>query len=152
LRGEWSKSLDNCGGHIRFTDTFFKNPQYQLTVPKMGPTRVFIGIQLLNEPDEKDVENLSGIGVYIFENKSNDPLLSLPQEGCMAKASLKKIFRDTVEITLYSSEFPYIVIPSHFYQDREDRFLITCYSSRKCEFKELTKKENTFQEKILSHW
>eukprot|EP01080_Neovahlkampfia_damariscottae_P010187 gene10187-2606_t len=152
LKGEWSLKYDNCGGHIRFIDTFFKNPQYQLIVPKIGPTRIYIGIKLENEPNEKD-DNLSGICIYIFKNKSNDPLISLPTEdGCLAKSSLKKLYRDTVEITLYSSEYPYIIIPSHFYQDREDKFEITCYSSRECEFKEVLKKELYHFENILSFW
>ena len=112
-------------------------------------TNLMFGLSVL---ELFDFGNLTGFSVTLM--LYGDPLISLPtkEDGCLAKASLKKIFRDTVEITLYYSEFPYIVIPSHFYQDREDKFEITCYSSRNCEFKEILKKENFYFEKILSFW
>lgn len=147
IQGEWSKELDNCGGHMKLT-TFFKNPQYKLTVPKIGPTRVLIEIQLEKEPDTSDPKKLSGIGLYVFKSESNKPITKIPTNGAIGESLFKKVFRESVELALYPNENGYTIIPAHFYADREDKFTINVYATRQVKFEEYPKE--TLTTKVLN--
>lgn len=146
LESEWKG--ETAGGHIRIATTFCDNPQFKLTVPKIGPTRVFIELQLHNLPDESDESKLSGVGLYVFKSEGDRPLRTIPKEGSIAQSPFKKLFRDSVEVTLYPSETPYIIIPSHFYAGREDKFTLTLYTTRDCVFEQFKKEES--QSKVVT--
>jgi hypothetical protein len=117
LKGEWSLGKDNCGGFIKLTDTFFKNPQYNLILPGLslninikdiGPTRVFVSVQIRDKMITEDDMKKNSIGVYIFEGEyDGKSLLEFPKTQCVAQSSMKNLFRDGICFTGKKLNHPY---------------------------------------------
>lgn len=152
ISGEWSKELNNCGGFIKLQHTFFKNPQYQLILPEIGHTTVFISIQLDNPPDLDKIGKKNPVGVYVFKNDSRRRLLQMPEEGVIAQTGFKKLYRDAVEVELEKTAHPYIIIPARWYPDTEDKFTITVYSKRQVILQPISKEDDWIEETITGAW
>jgi hypothetical protein len=89
--------------------------------------------------------------LYVFKSGENKALREIPPEGPIGQSTFKKLWRDSVEITLYPSKTPYIVIPSHFYAEREDKFSLKLYSTRDVVFEEI-KPEQSSQVTLTGKW